>query len=140
MDDLMTPAHPLEPIIEQAFERRLELSPLTSEPLLAQALHEILLDLNAGRLRVAKKIDGAWVTHQWIKKAVLLYLRTHDNALIPGPATAWFVKVPTGADGYSDAQFRDAGIRVVPQAIARTGTFIGRNVILMPSYVNIGAY
>ena len=136
----MTAAHPLERIVEQAFERRSELSPLTSEPALAQALDQILLDLNAGRLRVAEKIDGAWVTHQWIKKAVLLYFRTHDNQLMPASGRAWFDKVPLRFGDYNDAQFRDGGFRVVPPATVRSGAFIGRNVILMPSYVNIGAY
>jgi 2,3,4,5-tetrahydropyridine-2-carboxylate N-succinyltransferase len=136
----MTAAHPLERIVEQAFERRSELSPLTSEPALAQALDQILLDLNAGRLRVAEKIDGTWVTHQWIKKAVLLYFRTHDNQVIPASGRAWFDKVPLRFGDYKDAQFRDGGFRVVPPATVRAGAFIGRNVILMPSYVNIGAY
>ena len=136
----MTAAHPLERIVEQAFERRSELSPLTSEPALAQALDQILLDLNAGRLRVAEKIDGTWVTHQWIKKAVLLYFRTHDNQVMPASGRAWFDKAPLRFGDYNDAQFRDGGFRVVPPATVRSGAFIGRNVILMPSYVNIGAY
>jgi 2,3,4,5-tetrahydropyridine-2-carboxylate N-succinyltransferase len=137
---LTTVVDPLERIIEQAFERRSELSPLTSEPALAQALDQILLDLNAGRLRVAEKIDGAWVTHQWIKKAVLLYFRTHDNQLIPAGSRAWYDKVPLRFGEYNEAQFREGGFRVVPPATVRAGAFIGRNVILMPSYVNIGAY
>ncbi len=136
----MTAAHPFERIIEQAFERRSELSPLTSEPMLAQALDQILLDLNAGRLRVAEKIDGTWVTHQWIKKAVLLYFRTHDNQLMPASGRAWFDKVPLRFGDYNEAQFREGGFRVVPPATVRAGAFIGRNVVLMPSYVNIGAY
>jgi 2,3,4,5-tetrahydropyridine-2-carboxylate N-succinyltransferase len=137
---LTTAVDPLERIIEQAFERRSELSPLTSEPALAQALDQILLDLNAGRLRVAEKIDGAWVTHQWIKKAVLLYFRTHDNQLIPAGSRAWYDKVPLRFTGYTESQFREDGFRVVPPATVRAGAFIGRNVVLMPSYVNIGAY
>jgi 2,3,4,5-tetrahydropyridine-2-carboxylate N-succinyltransferase len=136
----MTAAHPFERIIEQAFERRSELSPLTSEPMLAQTLDQILLDLNAGRLRVAEKIDGTWVTHQWIKKAVLLYFRTHDNQLMPASGRAWFDKVPLRFGEYNETQFREGGFRVVPPATVRAGAFIGRNVILMPSYVNIGAY
>jgi 2,3,4,5-tetrahydropyridine-2-carboxylate N-succinyltransferase len=136
----MTAAHPFERIVEQAFERRSELSPLTSEPMLAQTLDQILLDLNAGRLRVAEKIDGTWVTHQWIKKAVLLYFRTHDNQLMPASGRAWFDKVPLRFGEYNETQFREGGFRVVPPATVRAGAFIGRNVILMPSYVNIGAY
>ena len=71
-------------MIEDAFERRSEISPATVEPGLAQALDHILQELNAGRLRVAEKIGGAWTTHQWVKKAVLLYFRTHDNRVMPG--------------------------------------------------------
>jgi len=98
---------------------------------------------------VAEKAGGSWVTHQWIKKAVLLYFRAHDNAVVPdagspGAAhvlyTRWFDKVPLKFDGYSKAQFREGGFRVVPPAVVRTGAYIGRNVVLMPSYVNIGAY
>ncbi len=97
--------------------------------------------LDSGTLRVAEKIDGTWVTHQWVKKAVLLYFRTHDNRVVQGGGgVTWFDKVPTRFEGYTDKQFRDGGFRVVPPAVARAGTFIGRNVVLMPSYVNIGAY
>ena len=136
----VTATHPLESLIEQAFERRSEISPSTVEPSLLQALDDILQDLNAGRLRVAEKRDGTWVTHQWIKKAVLLYFRTHDNRLMPAVSRAWFDKVPLRFTGYTEQQFRDDGFRVVPPATVRAGAFIGRHVILMPSYVNIGAY
>jgi 2,3,4,5-tetrahydropyridine-2-carboxylate N-succinyltransferase len=132
--------HPLESLIEQAFERRSDISPSNVEPALARALDDILQELNAGRLRVADKRDGAWVTHQWIKKAVLLYFRTHDNRLMPAGSRAWFDKVPLRFTGYTEEQFRQDGFRVVPPATVRAGAFIGRNVILMPSYVNIGAY
>jgi 2,3,4,5-tetrahydropyridine-2-carboxylate N-succinyltransferase len=136
--------HPLEALVEQAFERRAEITPANVEPGLADALDRLLGELNTGRLRVAEKRDGAWVTHQWIKKAVLLYFRTHDNRVMApggdGGGGLWFDKVPLRFDGYTDAQFREGGFRVVPPAMARTGTFIGRNVVLMPSYVNIGAY
>ena len=141
--------HPLESLIDAAFERRADLTPGNAQRELLDALDTILQELNTGRLRVAEKIDGAWTTHQWIKKAVLLFFRTHDNAVMPagggvggsvGGGTAWFDKVPLRFDGYTDAQFREGGFRVVPTATVRAGTFIGRNVILMPSYVNIGAY
>jgi 2,3,4,5-tetrahydropyridine-2-carboxylate N-succinyltransferase len=140
-DQTATPAHPLEPLIERAFERRSDISPGTADAALAQALDRIIDELNAGRLRVAEKRGDGWVTHQWIKKAVLLYFRTHDNRLMSaGDAGAWFDKVPLRFQGYTDAQFRDGGFRVVPPATVRTGAFIGRNVVLMPSYVNVGAY
>jgi 2,3,4,5-tetrahydropyridine-2,6-dicarboxylate N-succinyltransferase len=132
--------HVLESLIDAAFERRTEIAPSQVPADLLDALSEILDELNHGRLRVAEKIDGAWVTHQWLKKAVLLYFRAHDNRVIDGGATAYFDKVPMRFAGYSETEFRQAGFRVVPPAVARTGAFIGRNVVLMPSYVNIGAY
>ena len=131
----------LESLVNAAFERRADITPGTAQRELLETLDTIIGELNAGRLRVAEKIDGAWTTHQWIKKAVLLYFRTHDNALMPaGGDSAWFDKVPLRFQGYTEAQFREGGFRVVPTATVRTGAFIGRNVILMPSYVNIGAY
>jgi len=128
-------------IVENAFERRAEITPANVEPAVAQALVHVIQELNAGRLRVAEKLGGEWVTHQWIKKAVLLYFRTHDNQVMPAAGRdAWFDKVPLRFQGYTDSQFREGGFRVVPPATVRTGAFIGRNVVLMPSYVNIGAY
>ncbi len=139
-DQAVTAAHPLESMIEAAFERRTEITPSTADATLRQALDQILQELNAGRLRVAEKLDGGWVTHQWIKKAVLLYFRTHDNEVIKASGRAWFDKVPLRFGDYDTARFRDEGFRVVPPATVRAGAFIGRNVVLMPSYVNIGAY
>jgi 2,3,4,5-tetrahydropyridine-2-carboxylate N-succinyltransferase len=132
--------HVLESLIDEAFERRSEITPNQVPRDLADALSEILDGLNQGRLRVAEKIDGSWVTHQWLKKAVLLYFRAHDNRVIDAGVTKYFDKVPLRFAGWSDAEFRQGGFRVVPPAVARTGAFIGRNVVMMPSYVNIGAY
>jgi 2,3,4,5-tetrahydropyridine-2-carboxylate N-succinyltransferase len=131
----------MESLIEAAFERRADITPATAEPALMTALDEVISGLNAGRLRVAEKHNGGWVTHQWIKKAVLLYFRTHDNYLMAATGRdAWFDKVPLRFQGYTETDFRAGGFRVVPPATVRTGAFIGRNVVLMPSYVNIGAY
>jgi 2,3,4,5-tetrahydropyridine-2,6-dicarboxylate N-succinyltransferase len=143
-----TAAHPLEALIDGAFEGRASITPSTADSALLDALDTVIAGLNAGTLRVAEKRDGTWVTHQWIKKAVLLYFRTHDNELMPdagGSArhavvTRWFDKVPLKFGSYSAADFRDGGFRAVPPATVRTGAFVGRNVVLMPSYVNIGAY
>ena len=132
--------HVLESLIDAAFERRMDITPNQVPADLSQALSEILDGLNHGLLRVAEKIDGSWVTHQWLKKAVLLYFRAHDNRVIDGGATKYFDKVPMRFAGYSDADFRQGGFRVVPPAVARTGAFIGKNVVMMPCYVNIGAY
>jgi len=80
------------------------------------------------------------VTHQWLKKAVLLYFRAHDNRVMESGGMTFYDKVPTRFDGYTEERFREGGFRVVPPAVARTGSFIGRNVVMMPSFVNIGAY
>jgi len=132
--------HTLETLIDTAFERRASISPGDAEPELTGALDHVIQELNAGRLRVAEPIDGRWVTHQWIKKAVLLYFRTHDNRTMGTGEARYFDKVPTRFEGFGDAQFREGGFRVVPGAVARTGSFIAKNVVLMPSFVNIGAY
>ncbi|MEN3111807.1 2,3,4,5-tetrahydropyridine-2,6-dicarboxylate N-succinyltransferase [Uliginosibacterium paludis] len=132
--------HPLQGLIEDAFERRAEITPSACDPVLARAIEEVIGELDAGRLRVAEKINGDWVTHQWLKKAVLLYFRTHDNSVLDGGCTKYFDKVPAKFGQYSEEDFRNGGFRVVPNAIARRGSFIGKNVVLMPSYVNIGAY
>jgi 2,3,4,5-tetrahydropyridine-2-carboxylate N-succinyltransferase len=137
----LPPPHPLEALIEQAFERRAGITPANVELDLFKALGQILYELNTGRIRVAEKRDGVWVTNQWIKKAILLYFRAHDNRVMHVEGRdPWFDKVPIRFVGHSDAQFREGGFRVVPPATVRSGAFIGRNVVLMPSYVNIGAY
>ena len=131
----------LAALIDAAFERSSEITASTTDSDLADALGHIIAGLNRGSIRVAEKIGGAWTTHQWVKKAVLLYFRTHDNVVMHGAGGAnWFDKVPLRFNGYSHSDFREGGYRVVPPATVRVGTFIGRNVVLMPSYVNIGAY
>ena len=100
----------------------------------------MLAGLDAGTLRVAEKVGSEWVTHQWIKKAVLLSFRLEDNVLLDDGPLRYFDKVPSKFAKYDAEKFRRGGFRVVPPATARRGSFIGRNVVLMPSYVNIGAY
>ncbi|MDR2614600.1 MAG: 2,3,4,5-tetrahydropyridine-2,6-dicarboxylate N-succinyltransferase [Candidatus Accumulibacter sp.] len=127
-------------IIEEAWENRASLQPGQVPARVGEAVGGVLDGLDAGILRVAEKIDGEWVTHQWIKKAVLLSFRIEDNALLDDGPMRYFDKVPTKFVHYDAEKFRRGGFRVVPPATARRGSFIGRNVILMPSYVNIGAY
>lgn len=104
------------------------------------AVDAALLLLDSGERRVAEKVDGTWVVNQWLKKAVLLSFRLNDNAVIPGPGgTNWFDKVPSKFEGWGENRFREAGFRAVPGSIVRAGAHIGRNVVLMPSFVNIGA-
>ena len=130
----------LQSIVDTAFERRTELTPGAVDPALAAALDEALARLERGELRVAEKVDGQWITHQWLKKAVLLHFRTHDNRVIASGDIRYYDKVPTRFEGYDEARFRREGLRVVPPAVARAGAYIGPNVVLMPSFVNIGAY
>jgi 2,3,4,5-tetrahydropyridine-2,6-dicarboxylate N-succinyltransferase len=126
--------------IEAAFERRSEISPGNASPDLLAAVSEVLDRLDSGELRVAQKISGAWVTEQWIKKAVLLSFRLRDNEIMQGGYTHYYDKVDSKFAGFAAQDFAQGGYRVVPPAVARRGSFIARNVVLMPSYVNIGAY
>ncbi len=126
--------------IDETWEERAKVNPSSASKALREAVEFVLAELDAGRLRVCEKNAGIWVTHQWIKKAVLLSFRIDDNHLIEGGASRYFDKVPSKFAGYDAAQFDAGGFRVVPPAMARRGSFIGRNVVLMPSYVNIGAY
>ncbi len=134
----------LQSTIETAWERRAELTPQSASPEVRAAVEAAIEGLDAGRLRVAEKVDGRWTTHQWLKKAVLLSFRLSDSVPIglatPNAPFRFYDKVPTKFARFDDKAFADAGVRVVPPAVARRGAYIGRNVVLMPSYVNIGAY
>ncbi|MFN3585954.1 MAG: 2,3,4,5-tetrahydropyridine-2,6-dicarboxylate N-succinyltransferase [Moraxellaceae bacterium] len=131
----------LKQLIEDAFEHRADFSPANAPADVRNAVADALAELDAGRLRVAEKIGGEWVVHQWLKKAVLLSFRLNDNAPIAGGGGMQFYdKVPTKFADWTQEQFTAAGLRVVPPAVARKGSYIARNVVLMPSYVNIGAY
>ncbi len=134
--------NPEQSTIEQAWENRANLNPQSADAGLKSAVDAIIARLDRGELRVAEKINGEWITHQWLKKAVLLSFRLTDNAVMNDTSNAarYFDKVPTKFADYSDADFRAGGFRVVPPAVARRGAFIAKNVVLMPSYVNIGAY
>jgi 2,3,4,5-tetrahydropyridine-2-carboxylate N-succinyltransferase len=132
--------HELEQLIDTAWEDRANLKPGTAPAKIGDAVNHIIGELDSGKLRVAEKINGDWVTHQWIKKAVLLSFRLEDNALMDGGPMRYFDKVPTKFAHYDTHKFEQGGFRVVPPAVARRGCFIGKNVVLMPSFVNIGAY
>src|SRR5437016_7166051 len=134
----------LESAVAAAWESRASLSPQTAAASVREAVAQVIADLDRGRLRVAEKRDGAWTTHQWIKKAVLLSFRLADNMPIglagPHVPFRFYDKVPTKFAQFDEAAFEKAGVRVVPPAVARRGAFVARNVVLMPSFVNIGAY
>jgi 2,3,4,5-tetrahydropyridine-2-carboxylate N-succinyltransferase len=130
----------LQSTIDAAFERRAEITPSNVDRELLQAIDECIDLLDTGKARVAEKKDGQWIVNEWLKKAVLLQFRTHDNAPIDAGYTRFFDKVPLKHAGLSDSELRATGTRVVPHAIARKGSYIASNTVLMPSYVNIGAY
>ncbi len=130
----------LRTVVEEAFERRAEINAGNVPHELAVTLDDCLDLLDCGRARVAEKKDGRWVVNEWLKKAVLLYFRTHDNTVIEAGYTRFFDKVPLKYAGQSPERFGDGGTRVVPPAVARKGAYIAPGVVLMPSYVNIGAW
>ena len=134
-----------ESVIESAWEDRAGLNPKTALAEVRQAVASVIEDLDSGRLRVASRSAGGngratWTVHQWIKKAVLLSFRLADNEVVAGCDLQYYDKVPTKFARMSESEMAAGGYRVVPPAVARRGSFIGRNVVLMPSYVNIGAY
>ncbi|MDO8789839.1 MAG: 2,3,4,5-tetrahydropyridine-2,6-dicarboxylate N-succinyltransferase [Sulfuritalea sp.] len=130
----------LQQIIEQAWEDRATLSPGIAPARIGNAVAQVLGELDSGALRVAEKIDGQWTTHQWIKKAVLLSFRLEDNVLMEGGPMRYFDKVPNKFAHYDTYNFQQGGFRVVPPAVARHGSFVGKDVILLPCFVDIGAY
>lgn len=129
-------------IIEAAFEDRANINPSNASAEIKTTVDSVLADLDAGKLRVATRIADtqAWETHQWLKKAVLLSFRLADNVLMDDGVTKYFDKVPPKFANYSEDDFKAGGFRVVPNAIVRRGSYIAKNAVLMPSYVNIGAY
>lgn len=130
----------LKNLIESAFENRASITASTVDAETKAAVESAIAQLNSGEARVAEKIAGEWVVHQWLKKAVLLYFRINDNAVIEGAESRFFDKVPLKYSEYSQQDFENDGVRVVPPATVRTGVFVAKNVVLMPSYVNIGAF
>jgi 2,3,4,5-tetrahydropyridine-2,6-dicarboxylate N-succinyltransferase len=130
----------IQSIIDNAWDIRSELSPKKHPEEIADAVESVIKDLNKGRVRVAEKINGEWMTYQWIKKAVLLSFRLRDNKAVKAGELGFFDKVDTKFSHISEDEMRASGVRIVPPAVARRGSFLGKNVVLMPSFVNIGAY
>jgi 2,3,4,5-tetrahydropyridine-2-carboxylate N-succinyltransferase len=144
MENGMTTAnlagHPLADVIDALWDRRTEVSSATRGPD-RDAVDEALALLESGAARVAEPGETGWHVNQWLKKAVLLSFRLYDSAAMPGAGGApVFDKVPMKFEGWGDNRFAEAGFRAVPGAIVRRSAFIGRNVVLMPSFVNVGAY
>jgi 2,3,4,5-tetrahydropyridine-2-carboxylate N-succinyltransferase len=130
----------LRDTIETAWEHRESIEPGVAPAKTGLAVEKVLAALDEGELRVAEKKDTGWITHQWIKKAVLLSFRLESNRVIGGASSRYFDKVPTKFIHYDLEKFSRGGFRVVPPATVRRGSYIAPNVVLMPSYVNIGAY
>jgi len=133
--------HDLASTIDDAWEKRDTLNSAASGAI-RDAVDHVLDELGSGRLRVAEKTNGEWHVHQWLKKAVLLSFRLNDMKLVEGApgGAVWWDKVDSKFAGWDAARFRAAGFRAVPGAIVRRSAFIGRGVVLMPSFVNVGAY
>jgi len=130
----------LQSVIDLAWEGRAQINAVNS-PEVREAVESVIADLNKGRIRVAEReAVGQWKVNQWVKKAVLLSFRLNDNQLMHAGELTFFDKVKTKFSNISDEEVRAAGVRVVPPAVARHGSYLAKNVILMPSYVNIGAY
>jgi len=133
--------HSLKSTLESAFERRAELTADEISGQVRPAVYAAIDGLESGALRVAEPTaEGGWQVNQWLKKAVLLYFRVNDMAVIEAQPAPFWDKVEARFAGYDAARFRAGGVRVVPGAVARRGTYFGRDVVLMPSFTNIGAY
>lgn len=131
----------LKLLIENAFERRADLAAAEIESAVKPAVEQAISGLETGGLRVAEPAaDGQWKVNEWLKKAVLLYFRINDMALIDAAPAPFWDKVESRFAGFDEARFRAAGVRVVPGAVARRGTYLGKDVVLMPSFINIGAH
>jgi 2,3,4,5-tetrahydropyridine-2-carboxylate N-succinyltransferase len=131
----------LQALIDAAWEDRAKFSPANAPADVRAGVTSVIEDLNSGKLRVAERVAvGEWTVHQWIKKAVLLSFRLNDNRPMHAGGLQFFDKVEPKFANLDEAELRATGVRIVPPAVARHGSFIGRNAILMPSYVNIGAY
>ncbi|MBB3343255.1 2,3,4,5-tetrahydropyridine-2,6-dicarboxylate N-succinyltransferase [Luteimonas sp. RC10] len=133
--------HALQTLIEDAFARRAELTAQEIGDVVKPAVEQAMAGLESGELRVAQPDgNGGWQVNEWLKKAVLLYFRSNDMAVIDAQPAPFWDKVEARFAGFDEARFKAAGVRVVPGAAVRRGTYFGRDVVLMPSFVNIGAY
>ena len=130
----------LETVINDAYEQRATISPASAPSEVRAAVEQTIAQLDSGTLRVAEKRAGAWVVHQWVKKAVLLSFRLNDTAPVQAGFAQFYDKVPNKFAAWDRAAFERSGVRVVPPAVARRGSFVAKNVVMMPSFVNIGAY
>jgi len=132
----------IKKIINDAWKNKDQVSKNSNKPVI-DSINQIIEDLDQGKVRVAEKINGAWVTHQHIKKAIMLSFRIHGMETLSGPYSSWYDKahlVKGKTVGWTKEDFEKAGFRMVPNSPVRKGSYIGKNVVLMPCFVNIGAY
>jgi 2,3,4,5-tetrahydropyridine-2-carboxylate N-succinyltransferase len=130
----------MKEIIEEAFERRADITPRNVETIVRDAVMDTIGLIDKGELRVAEPSDNGWIVNEWVKKAVLLSFRIQDNEFIKGDFSNYYDKVQSKYADYNAREFRESGVRVVPPATVRRGAYIAPSCVLMPSYVNIGAY
>ncbi|VFP82970.1 2,3,4,5-tetrahydropyridine-2,6-dicarboxylate N-succinyltransferase [Candidatus Erwinia haradaeae] len=130
----------LKNIVEEAFENREHITPRNVDKKIYEAVNYLISLLDIGELRVAEKIQNKWITHEWLKKAILLFFCIHENQIIGNLDNPFYDKIPRKFTAYNAARFKKEGMRVVPPAAVRYGAYIARNTVLMPSYINIGAY
>jgi 2,3,4,5-tetrahydropyridine-2,6-dicarboxylate N-succinyltransferase len=130
----------LASIIDSAFESRAELTPDSASQDVRAGVERSLELLDSGQLRVAEHRSGQWIVNEWLKKAVLLSFRLYDNRVADAGYTRFFDRVPLKYAGYTEPRFRADGVRVVPPAVVRRGAYVAPNAVLMPSYVNVGAW
>ena len=130
----------LENIVNEHFEKRSGITPVTANQELKDTIEEVISGLDSGTMRVAEKKDGEWMVNQWLKKAVLLSFLLEENKVIEGGFTNYYDTVPSKFSGMNKQDFEKIGARIVPSATARRGSYIAPGVVLMPCYVNIGAY
>ncbi len=130
----------IQDIIEGAFENRANISPSNVSNEVKVAVIDAIGQLDSGKARVAEKVNGEWIVNDWLKKAVLLSFRIEENSVMPGGAAQYYDKVPPKFASQSAEEFEKMGVRIVPNAMARRGSYVAPNTVLMPSFVNIGAY
>lgn len=130
----------LRKTIESAFKEKEYISKNNIDPILENAIHEIMDGLDNGRLRISEKINGIWITHQWLKKAIMLAFYIMDNQLITWGDGIFFDKFPMKFSGWDTTRFESKKLRIIPPATVRYGAYIAPNTVIMPSYINLGAY
>ena len=128
----------MKQIIENAWDNVSNISSTDTE--IVSTVGQVISALDSGKVRVAEKKDSQWIVNEWVKKAVLISFRINDNQMIKGPYTSWFDKVDGKTTKWNDDNWAEAGFRMVPNGVVRKGSYIGKNCVLMPSFINIGAY